>query len=189
MHHYLNDNEMIAAAVAGDEQAMSLIIKNLVPCVELEASKHSEVAGLTRNDLVQEGLLGGVRAVFSFDPQKGAGFKTYAKVCIQNSISTAIRNQSRGKHIPLNSFVPLDEVEITGDNSHDPETIVFMAEEMKQIISCIENELTQLEYGVLMRHIAGDNYGEIAKRFNISTKSVDNALSRSRKKLKSARNV
>ncbi len=189
MNRYQDDNELVAAAVKGDEQAMSLIIKSLMPCVEVEASKYFDYVGLTRNDLIQEGLLGGVRAVFSFDSKKEAQFKTYAKVCIQNSISTAMRNQSRGKHIPLNSFVPLDEVELTGDNPHDPETVVFMAEEMEQIRSCIKNELTQLEYGVLMRHIAGDSYSEIAEKFNISTKSVDNALSRSRKKLKAARNV
>lgn len=188
MHHY-SDNELVAAAVAGDEQAMSKIIQSLMPCVEVQASKFSDFGALTRHDLIQEGLLGGVRAVFSFDSAKDTKFKTYAEVCIYNSIATAVRNQSRVKHAPLNSYVPIDEVELIGENLHDPETIVFMAEEMEQIKNCIENDLTQLEYGVLMRHIAGDSYSEIAETFGISTKSVDNALSRARKKIKAARNV
>ncbi len=188
MHHYRDDNELVATAVAGDEQAMSIIVKSLMPCVEVQASKFSDFGALTRNDLIQEGLLGGVRAVFSFDSTKDASFKTYAEVCIANSIATAVRNHSRKKHRPLNSYVSIDEVELSGDNPHDPESIVFMAEEMEQIKACIENELTELEYGVLMRHIAGDSYSEIAESLSVSIKSVDNALSRARKKIKEARN-
>ncbi|MBQ8784275.1 MAG: sigma-70 family RNA polymerase sigma factor [Clostridia bacterium] len=189
MLHYRDDNELVSAAVAGDEQAMSALIKSLMPCVEVQASKFSDLGALTRHDLIQEGLLGAVRAVFGFDSKKSVKFKTYAEACIANSIADAVRNQSRKKHSPLNSYVSIDEVELTGVNPHDPERVVFMAEEMEQIKSCIDNELTDLEYGVLMRHIAGDSYDEIALDLNVSTKSVDNALSRARKKIKSARNV
>lgn len=189
MHHYRDDNELVAAAVAGDEQAMSAVIKNLMPCVEVQASKFSDLGAMTRHDLIQEGFLGAVRAVFGFDSQKDVKFKTYAETCIANSIADAVRSQLRKKHSPLNSYVPLEEVELTGINPHDPERVVFMAEEMEQIKSCINNELTDLEYRVLMSHIAGDSYDEIALNLNISVKSVDNALSRARKKIKAARNV
>lgn len=189
MHHYLDDNELVAAAVAGDEQAMSAIIKSLKPCVEVQASRVSDCCSLTRSDLIQEGFLGVVRAVFGFDSSLGVKFSTYAEACVTNSIVDALRNQSRKKHTPLNSYVSLDDVELTGVNPHDPERVVFMAEEMEQIIACIENELTDLEYGVLMRHIAGDSYDEIALSLNVSTKSVDNALARARKKIKAARNT
>ncbi len=188
MHHY-NDDELVAAAVAGDEQAMSMLIKGLMPCVEAQVSKFSDVGALTRHDLIQEGLLGGVRAVFSYDATKNVKFETYAQVCVNNSILSAVRSQNRVKHSPLNSYVSIDEIEIHSEGSHNPEFAVFMAEEMEQIRSCIENELTPLEYSVLMRHIAGDSYDEIAQNLNISNKSVDNALSRARKKIKSARNI
>ncbi|MBQ8228166.1 MAG: sigma-70 family RNA polymerase sigma factor [Clostridia bacterium] len=189
MLHYRDDNELVAAAVAGDEQAMSGLIKSLMPCVEVQVSKFSNLGALTRHDLIQEGLLGAVRAVFSFNTDKDVLFKTYAEVCITNSIADAVRNQTRKKHTPLNSYVPIDEVELSGVNPHDPERVVFMAEEMEQIKACIDNELTDLEYGVLMRHIAGDSYDEIALDLNVSIKSVDNALARARKKIKAARNV
>lgn len=189
MLHYSDDNELVAAAVAGDEQAMSVLIRSLMPCVEVQASKFSDLGAMTRHDLIQEGLLGVVRAVFGFDGEKNVRFRTYAETCIANSIADAVRNQSRKKHTPLNSYVPIDEVELTGVNPHDPERVVFMAEEMKQIKSCIDNELTDLEYSVLMRHIAGDSYEEIASNLGISTKSVDNALTRARNKIKAARNV
>ncbi len=189
MLHYHNDNELVRAAVTGDEQAMSVLIKGLMPCVEAQASKFSNPGALTRNDLIQEGLLGVVRAVFGFDSQKDIKFSTFAEACVANSIADAVRKQTRKKHSPLNSYVPLDEIELTGFNPHDPERVVFMAEEMEQITNCINNELTDIEYGVLMRHIAGDSYDEIAVELNVSRKSVDNALSRARKKIKAARNV
>ncbi len=189
MRHYRDDNELVTAAVAGDEQAMSGLIKSLMPCIEVQVSKFPNLGSLTRSDLIQEGLLGVVRAVFSFDSSKEVRFKTYAEACISNGIADAVRNQTRKKHSPLNGYVSIDEVELSGVNPHDPERVVFMAEEMEQIKACIDNELTDLEYNVLMRHIAGDSYEEIALELNISTKSVDNALSRARKKIKAARNV
>ncbi len=188
MHHY-SDDELVAAAVAGDEQAMSVLIKSLMPCVEVQASRFSELGALTRSDLIQEGLLGVVRAVFGFDREKGIKFSTFAETCIYNSVADAVRKQSRKKHCPLNSYVPIDEVELTGVNPHDPERVVFMAEEMEQIRTCINNSLTDLEYGVLIRHIADDSYDEIARSLDVSVKSVGNALSRARKKIKAARNM
>ncbi len=189
MDHYLCDNDTVAAAVAGDEQAMSAIIKSLMPCVEAEASNFTCFGALTRHDLIQEGLLAVVRAVFSFDAKKDVKFSTYAGACITNGILSAVRANSRKKHSPLNGYVPIDEVELQGENPHDPERAVFLAEEMAQIRTCIENELTDLEYNVLMHHIAGDGYDEMAKTLGVSVKSVDNALSRARKKIKTARNI
>lgn len=189
MHHYLDDNELVSAAVAGDEQSMSVLIKSLMPCVEAQASRFSDLGALTRHDLIQEGLLGAVRAVFGFDGSKNVRFRTYAETCISNGIADAVRNQSRQKHTPLNSYVSIDEVELSGINPHDPERVISMAEEMELIKACIDNELTDLEYGVLMRHIAGYGYEEIALSLDVSTKSVDNALTRARNKIKAARNA
>lgn len=186
---YRDENELVAAAVAGNEQAMSCLIRSMMPFIEVQASRFFDSGALTRNDLIQEGLLGLVRAAFGFKSDKNVLFKTYAETCVSNSIADAVRNQNRKKHSPLNSYVPIEEVEYSGFNPHDPERAVFEAEEMEQIKSCINNELTDLEYSVLMRHIAGDSYDEIAGELNVSVKSVDNALSRARKKIKASRNV
>lgn len=188
MNHYV-DNDMVVAAVAGDEQSMSAIISSLMPCVEAKVSSVTCFGAITRHDLIQEGLLAVVRAVFSFDEKRDVKFNTYAQACISNAITSALRNQQRLKHSPLNGYVSLDEIELSGENPHDPEKVVSMAEEMEHIRFCMENELTELEYNVLMRHISGDSYEEIAQSIGVSLRSVGNALSRARKKLKAARNI
>lgn len=185
MPDYRNDYELISAATAGDESAMSQLIKSVMPCVEANASLNAGSGAITRYDLIQEGLIGAINAIFSFDESKGAKFSTYAEKCISNSISSAVKKNSRQKQQPLNTYVPLEDVEnsLVG-NSGNPESVVSMEESVGMIQSCIDTKLTPLERDVLMLHIADDSYEQISDKLGINTKAVGNALSRARQKIK-----
>lgn len=185
----INDNNLVAAACAGDEQAMSAIVKKLMPSVEVQASAHAGSGAITRYDLIQEGLLGVLNAIYSYNPEKNASFPTYAGVCISNSIASAVRAQNRKKHRPLNSFVSLDEIEREDQLNDDPESIFSMQENMALVFKCIEEELTELERNVVKLHISGKSYEKISGELGVSVKSTDNALARARKKIKAARNI
>ena len=126
------------------------------------------------------GLLG---SVYGYDPDEGVRFETFATVCISNRIKSAVRNQLRSKHMPLNGYVDIDDVEISDDMS-DPQTMIIMQDRFEDLSESIEKKLTDLEKDVLRLHIGGHNYSSIAEMLSISVKSVDNALQRARKKLK-----
>jgi RNA polymerase primary sigma factor len=56
--------------------------------------------GLSMLDLVQEGILGLMKAVDRFDWRRGFRISTYATFSIRNAIKAAIENQARGIRIP-----------------------------------------------------------------------------------------
>ncbi len=186
MLNYSNESELISAATAGDDGAMSHLISEIMPCIESVASTNAGNGFITRSDLIQEGLIGAINAIFSFDCSKGVKFSTYAEKCILNSITSAVRKHNRQKQKLLNTYVPLEDVEnsLCGD-SDNPETVVSMEENVDIITSCIDELLTPLEREVLLMHIADCSCEQISERLDINKKAVANALSRARKKIRS----
>lgn len=177
------NSETVYAARYGDKAAMNELISAFAPTVESIASGYVGRCLMTRSDLIQEGMIGLLGSVYGYDPDEGVRFETFATVCISNRIKSAVRNQLRSKHMPLNGYVDIDDVEISDDMS-DPQTMIIMQERFEDLSESIEKKLTHLEKDVLRLHIGGHNYSSIAEMLSISVKSVDNALQRARKKLK-----
>ncbi len=177
------NSETVYAARYGDKAAMNELISAFAPTVESIASGYVGRCPMTRSDLIQEGMIGLLGSVYGYDPDEGVRFETFATVCISNRIKSAVRNQLRSKHMPLNGYVDIDDVEISDDMS-DPQTMIIMQERFEDLSESIEKKLTHLEKDVLRLHIGGHNYSSIAEMLSISVKSVDNALQRARKKLK-----
>ena len=129
---------------------------------------------------MQEGLIGLLSALRTFNEEKGAAFSTYANVCVQNAIASAARNAQRKKHAPLNTSVPYTEQESTPG----PEELILQSEHYNQTMQSIGTRLSAMEKQVLGLFLDGCSYGAIAKRMQITEKAVDNALQRVRLKLK-----
>lgn len=176
-------SDLVYAARYGDKAAMNELISAFAPTVESIATGYVGRCPITRSDLIQEGMIGLLGAVYGFDTNAEARFETFASVCISNRIKSAVHAQLRKKHIPLNGYVDIDEVDIS-DCMSDPQTIMDMRERFEELNESIEKKLTPLEKDVLRLHIGGHNYSSIAEVLSISVKSVDNALQRARKKLK-----
>lgn len=176
-------DELICAARNGDKTAMNKLIAALAPVAEGTASAYVGRCPLSRCDLIQEGMIGLLSAVYGYRPDGEAEFATYARTCINNRIVSAVRSQMRGKNAPLNSYVPLEEIELS-DFKADPQTIVDMQEKICATEQKIKSELSELERKVLELHIAGHNYSYIAATLSVNEKSVDNAVQRARKKLR-----
>ena len=144
-----------------------------------------------RDDLRQVGLIALADAVDSFN--EGANFQSFAYTCIQNKVLSALRSNNSKKNEPLKNYIPLsgygdgsvDKTEVLVDSKIGPEEFFVDKESKNEVELTIKNTLSELEYKIFALHIQGYSYEEIGNKLEKPEKSVDNALQRIRRKLRS----
>ena len=182
----MTDNDdllrLVKLASSGDNEALSLLVSKMIPDVRREASKFSGAVGVDSDDLFQEGMIGLLSAARSYKTDCGASFRTYASVCIRNRIISAVKKASGGKSVRRDLLVPLEtELLSVPELSYDDGLVV--KEECDRLFGFIETQLSERERSILKLFLSGLSYGEIAQKLGSSSKSVDNALQRVRRKL------
>lgn len=178
----INDT-ILSSAQSGDNKQTEALIKQYRNIVEAIAAKYIN-SPLEYDDIIQEGMIGLLAAIKTFNNSNGAQFKTYAQTCINNSIQTALRKFNRKKDIPIGSVIEYAEEEIPEENGViSAEDYYIAGESVSMLANTLKENLSEYENEVLRLHIVGCNYSEIAKRLSKTPKSVDNALQRIKKKL------
>lgn len=190
----LNDEELVKLINSGCSEAEEILFHRYKNCVRSKARTYFLI-GADSDDIVQEGMIGLYKAVRDFNPNKNISFKTFAELCITRQILTAIRTANRNKHSPLNAYISINSPAF-GDDSDttfsgiisnnrisNPEDIYILEETMKEQRLEISKKLSSFEKSVLDCYIEGCSYDEISVRLDKSTKSIDNALQRIKKKL------
>lgn len=185
----LSDLELIQLIKNDDDKAKDFILNKYKNIVVIKA-RTFYLSGGDYEDVIQEGMIGLFKAIYSYKVEGEASFETFASLCITRQIYTAIKNANRQKHAPLNNSYSLNILEDTNDKllakvAESPENIIINNEDVFVLEEKIENVLTDLENQVLKLYLSGLNYEEISKEINKNEKSVDNALSRIRKKIMS----
>ncbi len=171
----MSNELLVQYAQDGNDQAMSVLSARFLNTRGSGVS----VAYLDSDDFVQEGMLGFLRAVNSYDVSKGVPFEAYAFKCMQNSINTAAVVYK--KELPV---VPETELSQMADTEIDPLDKILVSEELSNVLNTCQVSLTDVEKTVVFLKAAGLSYGEIATRLGINEKNIDNAIQRARKKLK-----
>jgi len=96
------DEEKYLASLIIEEQdpeARDRLVRSNLRLV-VKIAKKFPCRGLTLGDLIEEGNLGLLRAVDSFDPEHGVRFSTYASWWIKQSIKKALLTNTGPIHIP-----------------------------------------------------------------------------------------
>ena len=192
-YHTLTDEQLVLLAKERDPSAADELYHRYKNVVRGKARPYF-LMGADREDLLQEGMIGFFKAVRDYDAEKSTAFRPFAEMCVVRQIFTAIRNATRDKHIPLNSYESIYKpayeesdkplVDILAEaTAPDPEELFLRREYSLSVEQALSERLTPFERGVLDRYLSGMSYAEIAEEVGRGTKSVDNALQRIRKKL------
>lgn len=185
------DNDLIKEAQNGNKEALDTILKVYIDLVSINAKKYF-IIGAEQEDLIQEGVLGLLKAIKSYDKEKSQ-FKTFAILCIRNQIITAIKAANRQKNSILNEAIlnltnsgekeELDDYKYAKiEDYKNPEEIYLMKEKLNNFMTYINENLSKLEKEVFNYMIRGYSYREIAKILSKELKTIDNAMQRIRNK-------
>ena len=162
--------------------AIEELIGRYRPAVEAIATKYIN-SPLEKDDLIQEGLIGLLAAINSYKSDKGTKFSTYASICINNSVQTALSKFSRLKDIPPSSIMPLEEDFFDNYPAISAEDEYLANESVSSLTDFLYEGLSRFENEVLRLYILGFSYSEIAEKLDKKPKAIDNAIQRIRKKL------
>ena len=192
----MQDEDLIKNIKNGDKGALEYLIYKYKVLVEAKVNKYF-IIGAEKEDIVQEGLIGLYKAIKDYKDDKQSSFKSFANLCIERQLITAIKSSNRQKHMPLNSYLSLNMSAYNNDDENsetellevfnsnvveDPLETITKKEYYTNVENIIDSSLSNFEKKVLRRYIQGESYVQIAEKLDAPVKSIDNAIQRIRKK-------
>lgn len=198
MYTSLTDEQILDLYKKGDDKALDFLLEKY----KLLASKIARsyfLVGAQSEDILQEAMIGLYSACRTFDSNAQTSFKSFATLCINRAVQSAIKTANRLKNKYLNESYTLTSQgavmidDVVGENEDvclyipsntiQPEDALLANERKIELENIIEENLSKKEKNVLALYLTGLSYAEIANRLGETTKSVDNAISRTKKKL------
>lgn len=189
----LTDEELIEQINQGNQDATEILLNRYKELVTMKVSRYF-IVGAEKEDIFQEGMIGLYKAIRCFKQEKQISFKSFANICIERQLITAIKTSNRQKHQPLNSYVSLNTAAYEDDEdtsmldvfesslAEDPLDTITKKEYYSFVENKINTTLSDFEKKVLNRYTRGESYVTIAEKLDTPVKSIDNAIQRIRKK-------
>ncbi len=189
----MSDEDLVCEAKLGNLKAQNFLLQKYKSLVSIK-SKRFFIVGAENDDIIQEGMIGLYKAIKSYDPEKDNSFKTFANLCIERQLITAIKTSNRQKHIPLNTSFSLNNtayeenddltvIDVFNANLvEDPLDMITKKENKRMLEKKIDENLSKFEKQVLEKYLEGYSYNSIASQLDTTVKSIDNAIQRIRKK-------
>lgn len=178
-------DEMLLKAIKGDPASITKIIEQYTPLVHKIVNKYSWMSpSHSREDLVQEGLLGVVKAIETFDMNRGNAFMSW----VYPQVRGAVQNLARKEHripVPLEfgegaSFNASYKVEAEG--SYILKYDLDMDKIRDIVINCcgsVDSKRAQIvcsRYGLLGQKAM--RQGEVAKKFGMTKQAINSHIAR-----------
>ncbi len=181
-----NDNELISRAKAGDSGALSMLIERYSDYIFKKACSYKSLYGIDAEDLYQEGMIGFVSSVYSFNESYGTKFSTYSSLIYSRNMLNVIRKTNKDVSSYIDSNISIDDSEFLSHHP-SPEDAVLYDEELNEVIRFVKSNFSKTEQKVFKLILLGISYTEIAEILDCNVKSIDNTVQRIRRKLRDFR--
>ncbi len=187
----ITDEQLAVLAQMGDSRASEILLKKFKRLVK-SICKRYRIAGATDDDIIQEGMIGLYKAIMKFNPEKNDCFQAFAAMCIKRRVLSKMNSANCKRNIPLNTSISLNKTvnedgstlgELLEDGQLDPESMVIISEKKQNTRKIISTMLSPMEKQILIEYLKDKSYVEIAKKLQITPKSVDNAMQRIKHKV------
>lgn len=178
-------NELILRAQGSDEEAFEELLGRYTPLIESLTSQFAAPISFLqdREDLRQEAILGFYKALTRFDASRQeVQFGLYAKECIRNRLISYLRSLKKHERLQLLEDDGSADLE---DTEQDPANHLVEQESYAALYEQIRTALSPYENRVWWMYTSGRTASEIAAREGKDEKSVQNAIYRIRRKLRS----
>ncbi len=184
-----SDEALVVRAQKGDASATEQLLRRYAGTVRAHARRFFLAGGET-DDLVQEGMIGLYAAVREYRAEEGKSFKNFAYLCVRRHILDAVKASARRKNGPLNESVSLSDPDLGAQAEEgSPEDLVLEGEEEREFRKRLTKELSDFEFRVMTMYLDGMSYAEICEATGKNNKSIDNALTRAKKKLQASYSI
>jgi len=187
--------ELIVKSKEGDIEARNTLIERNLRLVAHVIKKYKTV-GIDQEDLISIGTIGLIKAVSTFDKNKGIRLATYAAKCIDNEVLMTIRSDKKlkkevslqgplgtdkeGNNIYLIDIIKYEGEEIVGRLDKE-QKIKALDEILDKTLLKREKTIIELRYGI--RNKEHKTQREIAKLLGISRSYVSRIEKKALKKL------
>jgi RNA polymerase sporulation-specific sigma factor len=190
-----SDEKLIERLGRHDATAEEFLLRKYKGLVAAKAQSYF-IMGADRDDLIQEGMIGLLKAVRGYDAERGSSFRTFAEICIERQLKTAVKQAARKKHHPLNNSVSLNQTlpgeaasqtlaeRLSENRQNNPETLAILKEMIDGIGRERQARFSKLENQVWQYYLTGKSNQEISRLVDKSPKSVENSLQRVKRKLR-----
>ena len=191
MIDHMTDEQLCLQVLSGNRNAEDILVSRYHRVVRTCARPFFLVGG-DSEDLIQEGMVGLIKAVREYDSDKDASFRTFAETCIRNRLMTLLRDEARDKRKTLSQSVSLDTPDFDSNSytsgtsnlaQRNPEDSLIDKEYTAALLSGVRKQLSEFEAKILGYYLDGLSCREIAETVGKSPKSVDNAVQRIRRKV------
>ncbi|AEH50421.1 sigma-70 family RNA polymerase sigma factor [Pseudothermotoga thermarum] len=171
--------ELVELVQSGFNEALELIVERYYPMVVKISSKYY-APWAQFEDLVQNGLVGLIKAAYYYQPDK-SGFSSFAWRSIESELKSFLTYLNRKKNKMLTDAVSVDQLNV--EESEEPGYIFedssvstqksavaeIILEQAKQHLKDLEKEIVEL-------WASGESYEEIGRKLNVEFKKIDNTI-------------
>jgi RNA polymerase sigma factor (sigma-70 family) len=179
----MTNHSLFIEAVKGDAKAITAVVQQYTPLVHKIVNRYAWMSpSHSREDLVQEGLMGVVKAIETFDINQKVVPMTWIYPQVRGAVQSVARKENRAPKYPLSL-----EQSDWGNNLEDTVQYEVRDEYASGLIqSLIEDGCGSLSskraqivcdrYGLLGRPAM--RQGEVAKKYNMSKQAVNSHIAR-----------
>jgi len=190
-----SDVDLLRLAAAGHTNAIETLLARYRYLVESKARNYFLI-GADHDDVVQEGMIGLYKAIRDYRDDRASCFRSFADLCVTRQIISAVKTATRNKHLPLNAYISLYRTPGNDSDSEvrlldciadtlmpSPYDMLFERRGPMGRLESVCSALSGLEQSVLECYLQGKSYHEMAVELRRSSKTIDNALQRVKRKI------